>query len=88
MTISHGEFQKSLGSLAPGTPPPEPGEAVRLPLGSGAVVIGFAALPGMRLGGLLELPRAQVTLTFEAVPAPERDAFLRRFDVAFQRGGG
>lgn len=61
---------------------------LRVALGAGSVVIAREPLPGVRLGGLLELPRAAVTLTFDGVGDEARAAFLRRFDVAFQRGGG
>ena len=42
----------------------------------------------MRLGGLLQLPRAKVSLKFRDVTPEQREQFLRVFDVAFQRGGG
>lgn len=57
-------------------------------LARGVVRITFEALPDARLGGLLHLPRARVTLHFEGVPEASRVEFLRRFDLAFQRGGG
>ncbi len=40
-----------------------------------------------RLGALV-LPQTPVTLSFQGYPEAERAAFLRRFDLAFQRGGG
>lgn len=61
----------------------------KIGLGQGHVVIRYEPLEGVRLGGLLALPRAKVTLNFtpEVLPA-ERTAFARRFDISFQRGGG
>lgn len=59
-----------------------------LALGPGRVEIAREPLVGVRLGGLLDLPRAAVTLVFHDVSEAERAAFLRRFDFAFQRGGG
>lgn len=87
MTLSRAEFEKSLSIFlgrpcAPGT------ESALEPLSTGSVEIRYEALPGVRLGGLLELPRALVRLTFEDIPEAEREAYLRRFDIAFQRGGG
>lgn len=87
MSATPGEFAQSLSALlgrevAIGEMP------LRIPLGTGEVVVSRVPLPGVRLGGLLELPRAEVTLTFRDVTAEERDAFLRRFEIAFQRGGG
>lgn len=60
----------------------------RIAFGDGGVVIRYEPQPGVRLGGLLELPRATVTLTFSDVSREERDAFTRRFEMTFQRGGG
>lgn len=57
--------------------------------GDGSVEISYTPLGMVRLGGLLELPRAEVTLSFsDDVSAAARDAFLKRFDQTFQRGGG
>lgn len=85
MALSPGEFATTIAALAPAGPT---AKSVQVPLGSGSVAIRYEALPGVRLGGLLELPRASVTLTFDNVSEAEREAFVRRFDVAFQRGGG
>ena len=57
-------------------------------VGKGHAEITFEELPGVRLGGLLQLPRAKVFIKFRDVTPQEREAFLRLFDVAFQRGGG
>lgn len=86
MSASRDEFDKNLGVLlgmarAPRVP-------VDVAVGGGHVAIAFEALPPARLGGLLELPRARVTLSIENVEPEVADDFLRRFDLAFQRGGG
>ena len=62
--------------------------AVIFDVGKGHAEITFQELPGVRLGGLLHLPRAKVCLKFRDVSPQEREQFLRLFDVAFQRGGG
>ena len=87
MSATAEEFVQSLGVLL--------GRAVsidELPIciavGSGQVEIAREPLQGVRLGGLLELPRARVSLSYSAVPAAKRADFQRRFDLAFQRGGG
>lgn len=59
-----------------------------LALGEGRVVVTYEPLPSVRLGGLLELPRAKVALAFEGVSAEDQEAFVRRFEITFQRGGG
>jgi hypothetical protein len=38
--------------------------------------------------GALVLPQTDVSLRFEGFTTEAVDAFLRRFDLAFQRGGG
>jgi hypothetical protein len=86
MSMSRAEFENSLAALlAPASAPVPP---VRVPLGAGFVTIAFEPLQGVRLGGLLELPRSRVALSFVDVARDEREAFTRRFDLAFQRGGG
>lgn len=86
MSMSRAEFENSLAALL--DLPSAPAPPVRVPLGAGSVAIDFEPLQGVRLGGLLELPRARVSLSFTGVARDEREAFARRFDLAFQRGGG
>ncbi len=90
MSVSTTEYVKSIeafaGPVAARTA--ALGEPVRLEVGGGRAVIAYAPQPGVRLGGLLELPRARVSITFEGLTAGERTGFLRAFDIAFQRGGG
>jgi hypothetical protein len=87
MSVSRAEFVESWRAFD-ASPPPGPGEPVCLPVGTGRVTIAYEPRPGVRLGGLLELPRALVTLTFEAADPPAAAALVARFDRAFQRGGG
>lgn len=86
MSASRAEFARSLAVLlevpiAPETP-------AQIAVGQGRVIIDYQPLPPARLGGLLELPRARVTLEMRDVSTQEAAAFLDRFDLAFQRGGG
>ncbi len=89
MTLSAGEFAKSMTAFA--------GDEVVIHNGSAVVAvnekgghaaIAYVRLPPRRVGGLLELPQAMVTITLTKVSAAEAEDFLRRFDFAFQRGGG
>ncbi len=64
------------------------GGEIVFPVGDGSVEITFTELPKKKLGGLLELPQANVALRFRGVGELERDAFMQDFDLAFQRGGG
>jgi hypothetical protein len=85
MSASESEFHRGMAVL----------DAARAPAlthvlacGGGRVTISYEPRPGVRLGTLLALPRACVRLRFEGADANERSAFLARFDLAFQRGGG
>ncbi|MBX9926551.1 MAG: hypothetical protein K2Y05_09345 [Hyphomicrobiaceae bacterium] len=65
------------------------GEGVVSLPGGGQAHIACVPVAGVTLGGLLALPRASVTITFTADTTPaSRAAFMKRFDLAFQRGGG
>ncbi len=87
MSITRAEFEASLAGLEPSARLDAAGEA-RLAVGSGVAVIVFAMLLPRTIGGLLRLPQARVSLDLDAVPEAERVSFLRRFEIAFQRGGG
>ena len=87
MSLSQPEFWAGIAVLAP-----ERAEAralpVRMDFGGGRVEVSYVARPSARLGGLLELPQADVRIAFEGLSATERAEFERRFWIAFQRGGG
>lgn len=87
MTLSEAEFIRSIAALLPPGSAVENGCAVAT-LGSGRVTITYEPLTSLRLGQSLQLPRARIVLAFEEAVAAEREAFLARFDLAFQRGGG
>lgn len=87
MSITRAEFAASLAAVAPDACLDGHGVA-RFETGDGCVVIRFEELPRRRLGGLVSMPQARVTLDFSELAEPKRQAFLRRFDIAFQRGGG
>jgi len=52
------------------------------------VTITLSPLPARTLGGRLVLERSQVDIDFHGLDPVERESFLKRFDRAFQRGGG
>lgn len=87
MTLTRAEFANSLAALVGHELDPATA-SVAIALTEGVAHVTYEPLAAVRLGGLLELPRARVVISFEAVPAAERTAFLQRFDIAFQRGGG
>lgn len=61
--------------------------ALKVPLVDGSLWLQWKALPPRRIA-LLCLPRLQVEFRFEGVRDEARRAFMRRFDLHLQRGGG
>ncbi len=57
-------------------------------VGGGTALVRYQPQPGVRLGGLLEIPRAVVTISLSGVSVADRATLLRQFEMAFQRGGG
>ncbi|MCZ8250888.1 MAG: hypothetical protein O9318_00305 [Hylemonella sp.] len=60
---------------------------VQVQIGSGALQLQWQALPPRTIA-LMRLPRLAVRFVFRGVPDAERTAFMRRFDLYTQRGGG
>lgn len=90
MTLSPSEFAYSIGTFAgeAAAVSARRGGPVVIDIGSGKVVITFTRIEGFSFGGLVEMPRARVAIEMHGLTAAEADAFLRRFDISFQRGGG
>lgn len=88
MAITLADFHRSLAALAPGLALDDGQTTIEIDTGGTSVCITFEEQQGATLGGLLALPRARVTLAFDGMSVDEQGAFLRRFDRAFQRGGG
>lgn len=90
MTLSQSEYAKSITAFAgeAAGQAAARGEPVTLPAGAGQAIITFSKIKGFSFSGLVELPRARVVLEFKDVQQTEADELLRRFDIAFQRGGG
>jgi hypothetical protein len=59
----------------------------RVTLHPGQLHLQWSKLPPRRIA-LLNMPRLQVGFRFEAVDAPLRQQFMKRFDLVLQRGGG
>lgn len=93
MSLSQAEFRAGVSALAGGAPLGGPTDAdgrlvARMPVAEGAVELSYQPLPPRTLGGLLQLPQAEVALSFHDVAPAEQAAFERRFWITFQRGGG
>jgi hypothetical protein len=87
MSLTLAEFQNSLVPLSGRRL--EAGDVMAVVgVGAGRAVIEYEARPAVRFGGLLDLPRALVSITFDDVAPDDQTAFIKRFDFAFQRGGG
>lgn len=64
------------------------GESVAdVQIGSGALRLTWQ-VQSPRVIALVRLPRLAVRFAFHGVPEAERTAFMRRFDLYTQRGGG
>lgn len=67
---------------------PAPGRAVVALQGQGTLSLDWQVLPDRQIA-LVRLPRLRVRYAFSPeVPATERDAFMRYFDLYTRRGGG
>ncbi len=88
MALTLDEFHRSLKTLAPLAMIQDAQTEFVIPTDTSQVRIAYEALEEAKLGGLLALPRARVTLHLENLEQDQRDAFLTGFDRAFQRGGG
>jgi len=90
MTLSQSEYSKSIGAVAneEAAATALRGDPVTLDIGGGQVVITFEKIEGFSFGGLVEMPRARIVLKMNNVEPTAAAAFMRRFDISFQRGGG
>ncbi|MEL6372803.1 MAG: hypothetical protein AAFR04_02420 [Pseudomonadota bacterium] len=88
MSLSLREFEISLRRLD-AAPETVGADTYRLAHGDGTVDISARALEPAVLGKLMRLPRCLITIRFsDTHDEAARRAFLVRFDLAFQRGGG
>lgn len=56
-------------------------------IGTGRLHLAWAVLPPRQIA-LVRLPRLAVHYRFDGVPDAARQAFMKRFDLTIQRGGG
>lgn len=89
MSLTPAEFRLSFGRLDAAAAAASDGRHYRGDLGDGGIVrVAVEPVDPLHIGGLLTLPRCRVTLTFERASTEAAAAFVKRFDLAFQRGGG
>ncbi|MEQ8664087.1 MAG: hypothetical protein RIC16_00030 [Rhodospirillales bacterium] len=63
------------------------GQSFKIPVGSGALSVELG-VEAVRRIALIEVVHMPVTLTFTGLNETQRAETLKRFDRAFQRGGG
>jgi hypothetical protein len=56
-------------------------------IGKGVLAVAWEVLPPRTIA-LIRLPRMAVRFEFQGVSPDERAAFMKRFDLHLQRGGG
>jgi hypothetical protein len=65
---------------------PQP-DRLEVAIGTGRLQIDWQVLTPRTIA-LIRLPRMQVHFSFDGVDAAARQAFMKRFDLHLQRGGG
>ena len=63
------------------------GACVQADIEAGSLRIDWQPAPPRRIA-LLRIPRLQVTFAFQGLDDGQRHAFMKRFDLYMQRGGG
>ena len=87
MSISHKEFFRLLPRAVNGMPVTRRGNVADIATGAGQVKITLAPERVRKLG-LMEFPVTPVTIEFNGFSPADQAAFLARFDLAYQKGGG
>jgi hypothetical protein len=63
------------------------GESARVQIGNGQLQLRWQTMP-LRVIALMRMPVLRVNFAFTGLDADERYAFMKRFDLYMQRGGG
>ena len=87
MAGSHRDFFRILPKAMGEVPYEVDGTTVHGRLDGGTLRIEVGEERVRRIA-LLALPYAEVCFTFRGVPEARQQAFKRRFDLSYQRGGG
>ncbi len=88
MTTSRGEFFRNLAAALRGIDYQVDGDMIVAAEPGRRIDISLSPLPARILSPLLRLERWKVTLAFTGYSRDDHDAFMAKFDQAFQRGGG
>ena len=87
MSITHKEFFRLLPRAVNNAAVSRQENQVNITTGTGLVKITLAPETIRKLA-IMEFPVTEITIEFSGYNAPERAAFLARFDLAYQKGGG
>lgn len=87
MALTPEEFRRLLPGAAGALPWRRDGNHYRLGSDAAGVDIVLEPLPPRRIA-LFTLPAMRVVMIFRGWSEEERHRFVRRFDMAFQKGGG
>ncbi len=63
------------------------GQTATVAIDAGRLVLRWSVLPARQIA-LLRMPRMAVSFRFDGVGEPERQVFMRHFDLSTHRGGG
>lgn len=88
MAANPAEFARGMERLTRDMTSRADGSATVIDLPGGSVAITYTPKQGRRLSPLLVMPAADVVFTFTDVTDEDRAAFIAKFDLVFQRGGG
>ncbi len=87
MSITHRDFFRLLPRAVNGAPVTRRGNQADIATGAGRVKITLAP-ESVRKLGLMEFPVTPVSIEFDGFNPADQEAFLTRFDLAYQKGGG
>ena len=87
MGCTLADWQRWLPDASGGRPLRASNDAAEVAIDGGRLLLQWRALPPRRIA-LITLPRLWVRFEFVDVDSATRHAFMRRFDLNIQRGGG
>ena len=87
MSITHKDFFRLLPRAVNGAPITRQDNQAHIETEAGQVKITLAPERVRKLG-MMEFPVTQVSIEFRDFTPARQTAFLTRFDLAYQRGGG
>lgn len=87
MACTESEWLRWLAAALAGHRWRRDGDRAIVTVGAGTLCLAWTVAPP-RVIALMRLPRLLVDFAFDGVAPAEREAFLRRFDLHLQRGGG